>query len=398
MEIRPAKRTENIRYAIRDVVVESDKLKRQGADILHLNIGNPNTFGFAPPEWMTDAVFRAIKDNKNGYADSLGTLEARQAIIEEASRNGIKNLADDDVVIGTGVSEVIEMCLSALTDPGENFMIPNPGYPLYNALVSKLDTTLNKYTLYEEEEWAPDMDEIRRKINEKTRAIVVINPNNPTGSLYSRKVLEGIVDIANEHNLLIFSDEIYDKILYDDEKYVSIASIADDVPVITLNGLAKNYMVPGWRIGWGIFSGNKKKLENYKEAIFKLARARLSTTYPFQFAVKPALESPKEYADDLIKKLTPRRDLTYKRLNEIDGMSVTKPKGAFYAFPKVEFEVEDDMKMIMDILHKKHVLLVPGSGFGWDKPDHFRVVFLPQEEMLSTAYNKLEDYVRALYV
>ncbi len=391
--IKPASRTENIRYAIRDVVVEADKLKKQGANILHLNIGNPNTFDFAPPEWMSEAVIKAIRDNKNGYADSLGIPEARQTILEEASRKGI-NAKDGDIVIGTGVSEVIEMCLSALVNSGENFMIPNPGYPLYNALVSKLDTGLNKYTLDENKDWEPDTDEIKRKVNEKTRAIIIINPNNPTGSLYSRKVLEGIIDIANEHNLVIFSDEIYDKILYDGETHTSTAALADDVPVITLNGLAKNYLVPGWRIGWAVFSGDQKKLENYKEAVFKLARARLSTTYPFQLAVKPALESPQDYYDKLVKKLTPRRDLTYKRLNEIEGMSVTKPKGAFYAFPRMKFEVEDDMKLIMDVLHKKHVLMVPGSGFGWEKPDHFRIVFLPQPEVLSEAYNKLEEYVK----
>ncbi|MFC2144025.1 aminotransferase class I/II-fold pyridoxal phosphate-dependent enzyme [Candidatus Aenigmatarchaeota archaeon] len=394
MEIKPATRTENIRYAIRDVVVEADRLKKQGANILHLNIGNPNAFDFTTPEWMSEAVFKAIRDNKNGYADSLGIPEARQAILEEAGRKGIKNVTDEDIVVGTGVSEVIEMCLSALVNPGENFIIPNPGYPLYNALVSKLDTTLNKYTLDEEKNWEPDMDELRKKINDKTRAIIIINPNNPTGSLYSKKVLEEIIDLANEHNMVIFSDEIYDKILYDGETHTSTASLADDVPVLTLNGLAKNYLVPGWRVGWAVFSGNRKKLENYKEAVFKLARARLSTTHPFQFAIKPALSSPKTYFDDLIQKLTPRRDLTYKRLNEIEGMSVNKPKGAFYAFPKFDFKVEDDMKLIMDILHKKHVLMVPGSGFGWDKPDHFRIVFLPQLEVLSESYNKLEEYIK----
>jgi alanine-synthesizing transaminase len=394
MEIRPAKRTENIHYAIRDVAIESNKLEKQGANILHLNMGNPNAFDFTPPEWMSDAVFKAIRDNKNGYADSIGILEARQAIVEESSRRGIRNVTDDDIVVGTGVSEVIELCLSALVNSNENFLVPNPGYPLYNTLASKLDTILNKYTLNEKKNWEPDVDDIKNNINDKTRAIIIINPNNPTGSLYSNRVLEEIIDMANEHNLVIISDEIYDDILYDDETHTPTASLTDDIPVITLNGLAKKYMVPGWRIGWAVFSGNRNKLKSYKEAVFKLARARLSTTHPFQFAIKPALESPPDYMSKLIKKLTTRRDLTYKRLNDIEGLSVTKPKGAFYAFPKIDFPVEDDMKLILDILHKKHVLMVPGSGFGWDKPDHFRIAFLPQPQVLSEAYNKLEEYFK----
>ena len=394
MQIRPASRTENIRYAIRDVVVEADRMKKQGAKILHLNIGNPNAFDFSPPRHMVEAVFGAINDNKNGYADSLGIAEARGAIARESERKDIEGVTADDIVVGTGVSEVIDLCMSALVNPGENFLIPSPGYPLYSAISWKLGAVLNQYRLDEENNWEPDPEDIRNRVNEKTKAIIIINPNNPTGSLCSREILDEIVEIANEHELVIFSDEIYDKILFDGEKHVSTASLAGDVPVVTMNGLAKNYLVPGWRIGWGIFSGDREKLEEYKEAVFKLARARLSTTHPFQFAVRPALEGPQEHIKEMVRKLTERRNLTFKRLNEVEGMSVVKPRGAFYAFPKMELEVEDDMKLIMDILHKKRVLLVPGTGFGWETPDHFRIVFLPTPDILSEAYDRLEEYVK----
>jgi alanine-synthesizing transaminase len=390
----PAKRTENVTYAIRDVVVEADKLKKQGKRILYLNIGDPNVFDFETPRHMIEAVNKAMLANKNGYAHSLGLEEARESIVKDAEKKGIKNVGADDVLISTGVSEGVEMALASLVNPGENFLTPSPGYPVYTAIASKIDAVLNQYRTDETNGWQPDIEDMKRRINKKTKAIVLINPNNPTGALYSRKTLEEIIDLANEHGLIIFSDEIYDKILFDGEKHVPTASLSDDVPVLTLNGLAKNYLVPGWRIGWLIFHDPRGVLNEFKEAVFKLARARLSSPHPAQYAVKPALEGPQDHIKKMNEKLQERRDITYKRLNEIEGFSCAKPKGTFYAFPKIEFEVKDDKKFVLDVLYKKQILLVHGTGFGYEKPDHFRIVFLPQPEILKEAYDKLEEYVK----
>jgi alanine-synthesizing transaminase len=397
MRIIPAKRTENVRYAIRDVVVEADRLKRQGKRILHLNIGNPNIFDFFTPKHMIEAVKKAMDENKNGYAHSMGLKEAREAILKECESKGINGVDTEDILITNGVSEGAEMCLSALVNSGENFLTPSPGYPVYTAIVSKLEAVPNQYRTEESEGWEPDVEDMRKRINEKTKAIVLINPNNPTGSLYSRKTLESVIDLANEHDLVIFSDEIYDKIILDGEKHVSTASLTDEVPVITFNGLSKNYLVPGWRIGWIIFKGKEKTIREYREAVYKLARARLCSNHPLQYAIKPALEGPQDHIKEMNDKLRKRRDLTYKRLNEIKGFSCVKPKGAFYAFPKIELDVKSDFEFVMDVLHKKHILLVHGTGFGYERPDHFRIVFLPPPETLSEAYDRLEEYVKENY-
>ena len=390
MRIEPAEKTRNITYAIRDVVLAANELKKRGKKVLHLNIGNPNIFDFEPPKHMIDAVYKAMIENKNGYADSHGLEEAREAIVNDIAKKGVK-AEIEDVLIGMGVSEIIELCLSALVNPGENFLVPKPGYPLYNAVSWKLHCTPNFYELDEENNWEPNLEDIKNKINEKTKAIIIINPNNPTGSVYSRKTLEGLLEIAEENNLVVFSDEIYDKIILDNDEHISLASLSKEVPVVTMNGLSKNYLAPGWRIGWCIFTG--EGISDFKEAVFKLARARLSAPHPFQYAIKPALEGPQDHLKEMNKKLKERRDLTYKRLNEIEGLSLVKPKGAFYAFPKLDYEIENDMKFVLDLLYKKQILVVPGTGFAHHKPDHFRLVFLPQKEVLGEAYNKLEEYI-----
>ncbi len=394
MKIIPAKRTEKVTYAIRDVVVEATKLERQGKKILHLNIGDPNVFDFQTPKHMIEAVNKAMLENKNNYANSMGVPEAREAIAREQERLGIKNVTPGDVLVTTGVSEGIELALNALVNPGENILTPIPTYPVYLAVVNKIGSVPNQYMTSEENGWQPDLEDIRKKINKKTKGIVLINPNNPTGSLYGRKTLEEIIDLANEHSLVIFADEIYNKILFDGEKHTPVASLTNDIPVVTFNGLSKNYICPGWRVGWSVFTGPENEIQEYKEAVFKMARARLSAPGPFQYAIKPALEGPQDHIPEMVKKLQERRDLLYKRLNEIEGFSCTKPRGAFYAFPKFDLGVKDDRKFVLDLLYKKHILAVFGTGFGYPTPDHMRIVFLPPLEILEESFNKLEEYVR----
>ncbi|MCX6817324.1 MAG: aminotransferase class I/II-fold pyridoxal phosphate-dependent enzyme [Candidatus Aenigmarchaeota archaeon] len=396
-KIIPAERASRVTYAIRDVVVEANKLKAQGKKILHLNIGDPNVYDFVTPAHLVEAVYTAMKKNLNNYADSAGIEEAREAIVKEAARDGIKGVTKNDVLISAGVSEGIEMAMNALLNPGENVLTPIPGYPVYSAIVNKIGAVHNRYNCIEEEGWQPDVDDIRKKINSKTKGIILINPNNPTGALYPKETLKEIIDIAREYNLLIFSDEIYSKILLDDDRHVSTASLANDIPILTFNGLSKNYIVPGWRVGWMIFSGPQELRADFQETVSKLARSRLSAPGPFQYAIKPALEGPQDHIPEMNRKLRQRRDLIYKRFNEIEGFSCTKPKGAFYAFPKIELDIKDDKQFIMDVLYKKHILAVFGSGFGYPKPDHFRIVFLPPMNVLEESLNKLEEYVKENY-
>jgi alanine-synthesizing transaminase len=264
-------------------------------------------------------------------------------------------------------------------------------------MAHKLGCPLNQYMTSEENGWQPDLDDLRKRVNDKTRAIIVINPNNPTGSLYSKETLEEIIDIANEHDLVIFADEIYNKIIFDGERHHPIASLSDDVPVVTLGGLSKNYLVPGWRVGWNVFTGHVDARRDFQEAAFKLGRARLCAVGPLQYAVKPALEGPQDHIVDMNRRLEERRNFMVSRFNEIDGFSCVKPGGAFYAFPKFDLPIDDDKKFVYDILHKKHILAVFGTGFGYPKPDHFRIVFLPPMEVLEESFNKLEEYVKENY-
>ncbi|MFH1445217.1 MAG: aminotransferase class I/II-fold pyridoxal phosphate-dependent enzyme [Nanoarchaeota archaeon] len=390
--VEVAKRTENVTYAIRDVVVEADKMKKQGHKILHLNIGDPNVFGHKPPESLIEAVVQAMKDNKNGYAHSMGVQEAREAILKESERKGIKTNIDS-IITTTGASEGITLCMQSLVNSGENILTPCPGYPLYNSVTNLLEAEHNHYMMDENNEWQPDIDDMKKKVNDKTKGIVIINPNNPTGALYSRQTLQEIVDIANEKDLVIFSDEIYDKLVFDGERLNATASLSDDVPVVTFGGLSKNYIAPGWRAGWMIFSGAENRIGPLRETVAKLSRARLCAPHPFQYAIKPALEHEEKSALKMRDKMQINRDITHKLLNEIEGISCVKPKGSFYAFPKIEKPIENDKKWVIDLLHQKHILVVHGTGFGYPTPDHFRVVFLAQPEMLEEAYAKIGEFV-----
>jgi alanine-synthesizing transaminase len=392
----PASRVENVRYAIRDLVVLADELVRQGRSILPLNIGDPNKFDFTTPPHMIDAVSRAMRDGYNGYGPSLGTDAALKAIRGDAERKGMG--AVQGVFVTQGVSEAVDVCLTALLNRGDSVLVPRPDYPLYSAVLAKLEAPARSYDLDEDHGWEPDLEQLAASIDKHTRAIVVINPNNPTGAVYSRATLEGIAEIARRHNLVIFADEIYDKLVLDsDVQHVSMAAVAPDIPVITLGGLSKNYLAPGWRIGWGILSGDAAAVGNYREGIYKLLRARLSASYPMQFAVPAALEGPQDHLPPAIAKMRSRRDLTVKWAASTPGISCVAPRAAFYAFPRLEIP-EDDLSFVKGVLMEKSVLLVHGEGFG-QKPGtkHVRIVYLPQEQVLKQAYSSLGEYLREKY-
>lgn len=389
--IRPASRTNKIAYAIRDIVLLAQQIAKTGKRMLYLNIGDPNAYDHKTPPQIIEAIYRAMLENKNGYAPSSGIRPALQSIEREAKRKGIHNILD--TFITTGASEAIEICLTALLNPGENVLIPEPGYPLYSAIQSKLELVGNPYYLDESNGWQPDIDDIKSKINEKTRAIVLINPNNPTGAVFSREILEQIVEVALEHQLVVFADEIYDKLLFDDSKHISIASLSPDLSCVTFSGLSKNYVAPGFRIGWGIVSGNPKQMEDYIEAINKILRARLCANHPIQYAIPVALDGNQSHLAEMNKILERRRDVVLDKIANIEGIELVPPKGAFYAFPSID--VPDDNHFAIELMKETGVVIVPGKGFG-QRPGshHFRIVILPPEEVLSEAFDLINDFYK----
>ena len=390
--ITPADRTLEVRYAVRDVLKYAEEAKADGKELLFLNIGDPNKFDFVTPPHMIEAVYRAMLDNQNGYAPSSGIPEAREAIEREAKRKGITNI--HDIFITSGCSEGIELCLTALINPGDEVLTPSPSYPLYDAVLSKLDAANVPYYLDEDNNWNPDIEYIRSKITLKTRAMVLINPNNPTGAIASVEILKELIELSVKHNFVIFSDEIYDKMTFEGHVHVSIASLSDEAPIVTMNGLSKSYLVPGFRIGWGIVTGNKAILGDYLDAINKLLRARLCAPTPLMYAIQPALEGPQDHLKEMIVKLQRRRDITWERLNAIPGITCTKPQAAFYCFPKLDIE-ESDLDFLSGLIRTTGVVAVHGSGFG-QKPGtkHIRIVFLPPEDILERAFTHLEKYMK----
>ncbi len=389
-QIKAAERTRNITYAVRDVLLIADEVAKSGKEMLYLNIGDPNIYDFETPRPMIEASYKAMLENKNGYGPSSGIEEARDSIRREAERKGIKNI--QDIFVTTGASEAIDICLTALVNQGENILTPTPGYPLYTAIQSKLQMMENPYYLDESNGWQPDVEDIRKKINDKTKAIILINPNNPTGSNSTKETLQQIVDLALEYNLVIFADEIYDKLLMDGETHVSIASLNSEVPVITFGGLSKNYLAPGFRIGWGIMSGNREVLSDYIEAINKILRSRLSANHPIQYSIPVALDGDQSHLKTVMDKLVRRRDLTVKMLNEIPGITCEIPRGAFYAFPRLHIN-QPDNHFVAELIKETGVVVVPGSGFGQvPGTKHFRIVFLPNEEILTKAYERIGNF------
>jgi alanine-synthesizing transaminase len=372
-------------------------MEEEGHKIIKLNIGNVGVFGFDPPEEIQLDMIRNL-GNASAYSDSKGIFAARKAIMQYCQEKGIQGVTLDDIYTGNGVSELIVLAMNALLNNGDEVLVPAPDYPLWTAAVSLSGGTPVHYLCDESKEWAPDLADLRKKITPRTKAIVVINPNNPTGAIYSKEVLTELCSIAREHGLILFADEIYDKMLYDKEKHVSLASLSTDVVTITFNGLSKNYRSCGYRAGWMVVSGDKEMIRDYIEGLNMLSSMRLCANVPGQYAIQTALGGYQSINDLVAEggRLAKQRDLAWKLITEIPGVTCVKPKSALYLFPKLDSEmypIEDDQQFVADFLKEEKVLLVQGSGFNWIKSDHFRVVFLPHEDVLKEAIGRLARFL-----
>jgi alanine-synthesizing transaminase len=397
--IKKSSKLNNVCYDIRGPVLDYAKqLEAAGHKILNLNVGNPATFGFEAPNDMLKDVIKQLP-KAQGYSDSQGLYSARVAIMQYYQQKNLKDVQVEDIYIGNGVSELIAMSMQALLDNGDEVLIPSPDYPLWTATVNLSGGKAVHYLCDEEQNWAPSIEDIKSKITKNTKAIVLINPNNPTGAVYSKQCLLEIADLAEKHGLIIFSDEIYDKVLYDNTIHHSIAVLRPDLFVVTFSGLSKNYRAAGFRIGWMVLSGNRTHVTDYIEGLNMLASMRLCPNVPCQYAIQQALGGYQSI-NDLVEKdgrLYKQMEFAYKALNDIDGISCTRPQGAMYLFPKIDlekFNINDDELMVLDLLKQKHILLVHGRGFNWDKPDHFRLVFLPHLEELKPALADLADFFK----
>jgi len=388
----------NVCYDIRGPVLQrARQMEDEGHRIIKLNIGNPAAFGFEVPEEIQQDTIRNMS-KAGGYTDSKGLFEPRKAIMHYTQSKHIAGVTVDDIIIGNGVSELIVMAMQGLLNNGDQMLVPMPDYPLWTAAATLAGGTARHYLCDEATGWLPDLKDIESKINANTRGIVVINPNNPTGALYPRETLEGIIDIARHHGLVIFADEIYDKVLYDGNEHISMASLADDVLFVTFNGLSKNYRTCGYRAGWMVISGEKKHATDYIEGLNMLASMRLCANVPGQLAIQTALGGYQSI-NDLVApsgRLCKQRDLAYEMLTAIPGVTCVKPKAAMYLFPKLDpkvYPIENDQQFILDLLLEEKVLLVQGTGFNWKKPDHFRVVFLPNVDDLTEAINRIARFL-----
>ncbi len=394
--INKSKKLQGVCYDIRGPVLDAAKrLEDQGNKILKLNIGNPAAFGFTTPDDMRKDVIHHLPDAE-GYCDSKGLYSARVAIYQNYQQQ-FKGLTFENVFIGNGVSELILMSMQALLNEGDEILIPAPDYPLWTAAVNLSGGKAVHYLCDETQDWEPDLTDIESKITKQTKGIVVINPNNPTGAVYSTKTLQAIIELARKHKLIIYSDEIYDKILYDDAQFTSIATLANDVMFVTFNGLSKTYRAAGYRTGWMVLSGKLHHAENYIQGLEMIASMRLCANVPSQFAIQTALGGFQSINELMLKdgRLNQQRITTYKMINAIPGLSTTKPKGALYNFVKVDiakFNITNDEQMVLDLLEQQHILLVHGTGFNWPKPNHFRLVYLPHVEVLEDAITRMGTF------
>lgn len=388
---------DNVLYDVRGPVAdEAARMEAVGTHILKLNIGNPAPFGFRTPDEVVYDMSQQLPDTE-GYSPSKGLFSARKAIMQYAQLKNIPNVSIDDIYTGNGVSELINLSLSALLDNGDEVLVPSPDYPLWTACVNLAGGTAVHYVCDEDSEWYPDIDDMRSKITDKTKAIVIINPNNPTGALYPKEVLQQIVDLAREHQLMIFSDEIYDRLVMDGLEHISIASLAPDLFCVTFSGLSKSHMIAGWRVGWMVLSGNKRLAKDYIEGLNMLANMRMCSNVPAQSVVQTALGGHQSVKDYLVPggRIYDQRELVYNMLNDIPGITAVKPKAAFYIFPKIDvkkFNIHSDEQFALDLLHDKHILISHGGAFNWQEPDHFRVVYLPRISMLKETIGEIGDF------
>jgi len=389
---------DDVLYDVRGPVVdEAARMEEAGTHILKLNIGNPAPFGFRAPDEVIYDMARQLTDCE-GYSNSKGQFSARKAIMQYMQEKNVPNVTMDNIFTGNGVSELINLSLQALLDVGDEVLLPSPDYPLWTACVTLSGGKPVHYLCDEQSEWNPDINDMRSKITSKTKAIVIINPNNPTGALYPKEVLQQIVDLAREHQLMIFSDEIYDRLVMDGLEHISIASLAPDLFCITFSGLSKSHMIAGYRVGWMILSGNKRIARDYIQGINMLANMRLCSNVPAQSIVQTALGGYQSVKNYIVPggRIYEQREYVYKALNDIPGITAVKPKAAFYIFPKIDvkkFGIVDDVQFALDLLREKKILLINGRGFNWSEPDHFRVVYLPRVEVLEDAMEKLADFL-----
>ena len=397
-EFKKSSKLNNVLYDVRGPVVdEAARMEEAGTHVLKLNIGNPAPFGFRTPDEVIYDMRQQLTDCE-GYSNAMGLFSARKAIMQYAQLKHIPNVNINDIYTGNGVSELINLCMSALLDTGDEILIPSPDYPLWTACATLAGGKAVHYICDEESEWYPDINDIRKKINDHTKAIVIINPNNPTGALYPKEVLEQIVQVAREHQLIIFSDEIYDRLVMDGEKHISIASLAPDLFCVTFSGLSKSHMIAGFRVGWMILSGNKAMAKDYIEGLNMLSNMRLCSNVPGQSIIQTALGGHQSVEDYIMPggRVYEQREFIYKALTDIPGISAVKPKAAFDIFPKIDpkkFNIVNDEQFVLDLLREKKVLLIHGGGFNWKQPDHFRVVYLPRIEVLKKATTGMAEFL-----
>ena len=396
-EFKKSTKLDNVLYDVRGPVVdEAARMEEAGMQILKLNIGNPAPFGFHTPDEVIYDMRQQLTECE-GYSTANGLFSARKAIMQYAQLKGIPNVSIEDIYTGNGVSELINLCMSALLNDGDEILIPSPDYPLWTACATLAGGKAVHYICDEQSDWYPDLEDMKKKITDRTKAIVIINPNNPTGALYPKEILQQIVDLAREHQLILFSDEIYDRLVMDGEEHVSIASLAPDLFCVTFSGLSKSHMIAGFRIGWMVLSGNKKIARDYMEGLKMLSNMRLCSNVPAQSIVQTALGGYQSVKSYLVPggRIYDQREFIYKALTDIPGISAVKPKAAFYLFPKIDvkkFNITDDEKFVLDLLRDKRILLIHGGGFNWKQPDHFRVVYLPRVEVLKEAAAGIADF------